>query len=179
MLRSLKDAVLSIWMIERFIRLHIRVSRALHRSFGLPGRALSAILDRMLLWLYGIDLHAPSIDAPQLAISHPAGILLGGNGIQASGRVAIMAGVKLVGRHPDDPEYLRRHAERCVFRFGDNVVIGANSVLVGPLDICDNVIIAAMSLVNASITEPGIYVGTPVRKVRDCPDDAWVRHIKS
>ena len=118
-----------------------------------------------------------AIDAPLLAISHPAGVLLGGNGIRASGRVAIMAGVKLVGRHPDHPEYLKRHAEQRVFTFGDNVVVGANSVLVGPLDICDNVIIAAMTLVNASIEEPGVYVGTPARKIAECPDDAWVRHL--
>lgn len=102
MLRLFKRAVLAVWMIERAIRLHIRVSRA-------------------------------------LSISHPGGILLGGNGIISPGRVAVMAGVKLVGRSPDDPEYLRRHAERRVFVFGDNVVIGANSVVIVPADICDNV----------------------------------------
>lgn len=176
MLRCLKDAVLAFWMIERFIRLHIRGSRSLHR-LGAAGRGLSAIADRILLLLYGIDLHAPSIDAPQLSISHPSGILLGGNGIVATGRVAIMSGVKLVGRNPDDPAYLERHAQKNVFRFGDNVVIGANSVLVGPLDICDNVVIAAMSLVNRSIEEPGIYAGCPVRKVRDAAGDEWVRHL--
>ena len=52
MLRSFKRAVLAVWMIERAIRLHIRVSRA-------------------------------------LSISHPGGILLGGNGIISPGRVAV------------------------------------------------------------------------------------------
>ncbi len=36
-----------------------------------------------------------------------------------------MSGVKLVGRSPSDPEFLRAHRERRVFAFGDNVVIGA------------------------------------------------------
>jgi serine acetyltransferase len=178
MLRPFKRAVLAVWMIERAIRLHIRVSRALYFRVPLLGRALSVVLDRLLLVVYGIDLMSASIDVRALSISHPGGILLGGNGIVSRGRVAVMAGVKFVGRSPDDPEYLRRHAERRVFIFGDNVVIGANSVVIGPVDICDNVVVGAMSLVNRSITEPGVYVGVPVRKVKDTPDDIWVAHLR-
>ena len=58
---------------------------------------------------------------------------------------------------------------------GDNVVIGANSVVVGPVDICDNVVVGAMSLVNRSITEPGTYVGIPAKRINDeVPSDIWV-----
>ena len=35
-----------------------------------------------------------------------------------------------------------------------------------------------MALVNRSITEPGVYVGVPVRKMKDTPDDAWVAHLR-
>ena len=88
-----------------------------------------------------------------------------------------MAGVKFFGRSPGDPEYLRRHAERRVFCLGDNVVIGANSVIVGPVDICDSVMIGAMSLVNKSKAEPGVYVGMPARKVAGTASDEWVAHL--
>ena len=89
-----------------------------------------------------------------------------------------MAGVKFVARKPSDPLYLERHRARRVFVLGDNVVIGSNSVIVGPVDICDNVIVGSLSLVNRSITEPGLYVGTPVRKVSDeIPSDEWVAHL--
>ena len=58
------------------------------------------------------------------------------------------------------------------------MVIGAGSVLVGPLDICDNVIIGALTLVNRSITEPGIYVGVPARRLEGAKvTDAWVAHL--
>lgn len=173
----MKQFVNSFWLIERFIRLHIRLCRALHFRGGLAGRAVAAVFDRLLLILYGIDLASASIDAPLLSISHPSGVLLGGNGVVSRGRVAIMSGVKLVARAPDDPEYLRLHAERRVFAFGDNVVIGANSVVIGPVEICDNVVISAMSLVNRPITEPGLYAGCPVRKVRAAVNDAWVAHL--
>jgi serine acetyltransferase len=172
-----KRAILGWWMIESLIRRHIALSRFLYFRVPLVGRALSLALDRVLLVSYGIDLMSASIDVRTLSISHPGGILLGGNGIVSAGRVAIMAGVKFVGRSPSDPEYLRRHRERRVFCLGDNVVIGANSVIVGPVDICDNVIIGALSLVNKSITEPGVYVGIPVQKLRDAVSDEWVAHL--
>jgi serine acetyltransferase len=177
MLRRLKNAVLAVWMIERFIRLHIAVSRWLWFKVPVVGHAGSLLLDRALLWFHGIDLMSSAIDVRALSIAHPVGVLLGGNGVVSPGRVAIMAGVKLVGRSPSDPEYLRRHAERRVFAFGDNVVIGANSVVVGPVDICDNVIVGAMSLVNRSISEPGVYVGVPVRRVKAEAHDEWVAHL--
>lgn len=79
--------------------------------------------------------------------------------------VAIMASIQFVGRSPDDPEYIRRHAQRRVFCLGDNVVNGAGSVLIGPLDICDIVIIGALTLVNRSITEPAY--------MSECQLDGW------
>ena len=152
----MKRLILGYWLIERFIRRHIAISRFLYFRVPLLGRGLSQVLDRSLLVWYGIDLMSSSIEVKALSISHPCGILLGGNGIVSAGRVAVMAGVKFVGRSPADPEYLRRHRERRVFCLGDNVVIGANSVIVGPVDICDNVMIGALSLVNESISEPGL-----------------------
>lgn len=166
--------------VDANIRWRMALARAAHDQLPLIGRLLARIMDRTLLTTYGLDVYSHTVRVAALTMSHPQGILLGGNGLVSSGRVAIMSGVKLVGRNVKDPEYLARHAERSVFRFGDNVVIGANSVVIGPVDICDDVVIAAMSLVNASIHEPGTYAGTPVRRVRDAiPPDDWVSHLGS
>lgn len=174
----MKRFVLSFLMLERFIRLHIRVATAVHYRVPLIGRHLSLMMDRALLTLCGIDLTSWRIRVGALAISHPGGVLLGGNGIVSPGRVAVMSGVKFVAGTPDDPEYLVRNAAGNVFQLGDNVVIGANSVIIGPIDICDNVVIGAMSLVNRSITEPGTYVGVPVRRIRtETPNDHWFAHL--
>jgi len=174
----MKQTILSFWLIERYIRKHIAISRYLYYRLPLIGKPLSAILDRILLCTHGIDLASHSIDVKLLSISHPCGILLGGNGIVSAGRVAIMAGAKFAGRSPTDPEYLRRHGERRVFVLGDNVVVGANSVILGPVDICDNVVIGALSLVNESISEPGVYVGIPARRLDKEVSDEWVSHLK-
>jgi serine acetyltransferase len=172
-----KRALLRLWTVESQIRAHVRAARWLSRHVPVLGGILALLMDRVLLMAYGVDVTSTSIDVAALSIGHPGGILLGGNGVVSPGRVAIMAGVKLVGRSPSDPAYVERQRERRVFVFGDNVVIGANSVVVGPVTICDNVIVGAMSLVNKDITEPGIYVGVPVRRVADTASDDWFRHL--
>ena len=45
-------------------------------------------------------------------------------------------------------------------RIGNNVCIGSNSTIL-PVNIADNVVIGAGSVVTKDITEPGIYAGNP------------------
>lgn len=173
----MKRLLLGLWSVEAHLRAHIAATRWLHRRVPVLGKVLCMLMDRLVLSVYGIDMQGASINVAKVSISHPSGVLLGGNGICSPGRVAIMAGVKFVARSPSNAEYLRRQKERRVFELGDNVVIGANSVVIGPVRICDNVIIGAMSLVNKDITEPGIYVGTPVKRIAEVVSDEWVNHL--
>lgn len=48
---------------------------------------------------------------------------------------------------------------------GNNVSIGSNATIL-PVSICDNVVIGAGSVVTKNITESGIYVGNPSKKIR-------------
>jgi UDP-N-acetylbacillosamine N-acetyltransferase len=50
-------------------------------------------------------------------------------------------------------------------KIGSFVFAGANSVIRDKLSICDNVTIGAGSVVVKDISEPGVYVGNPVRKL--------------
>lgn len=49
---------------------------------------------------------------------------------------------------------------------GNHVSVGTNATIL-PVSICDNVVIGAGSVVTKDITEPGIYVGNPAKKIRD------------
>ena len=49
---------------------------------------------------------------------------------------------------------------------GNNVSIGSNATIL-PVNICDNVVIGAGSLVSKDITKSGIYAGNPAKKIRD------------
>ncbi len=48
---------------------------------------------------------------------------------------------------------------------GNHVSIGSNATIL-PVNICNNVVIGAGSVVTKSITKPGIYVGNPARFLR-------------
>ena len=47
---------------------------------------------------------------------------------------------------------------------GDNVSIGSNATIL-PVNICNNVVIGAGSVVIKNIIEPGTYAGNPARKI--------------
>lgn len=49
---------------------------------------------------------------------------------------------------------------------GNNVLVGTNSAVKEYVNICDNVIIGMNSNVVKHITEPGIYIGNPLRKLK-------------
>jgi acetyltransferase-like isoleucine patch superfamily enzyme len=50
-------------------------------------------------------------------------------------------------------------------KIGNGVSIGSNATIM-PIEICDNVVIGAGSVVTKNITEPGIYAGNPARKMK-------------
>lgn len=50
-------------------------------------------------------------------------------------------------------------------RIGNNVSIGSNATIL-PVEICDNVVIGAGSVVTKNISEPGIYAGNPASLIR-------------
>lgn len=51
---------------------------------------------------------------------------------------------------------------------GNRVSIGSNATIM-PVTICDGAVIGAGAVVTRDITEPGIYAGNPVRKLRSLP----------
>jgi acetyltransferase-like isoleucine patch superfamily enzyme len=50
-------------------------------------------------------------------------------------------------------------------RIGDNCTFGMRATVLNNLDICDNVYVGAVSVINKSINVSGRYVGSPARKV--------------
>ena len=49
---------------------------------------------------------------------------------------------------------------------GNHVSIGTNATIL-PVNICDNVVIGAGSVVTKNITKPGIYAGNPAKFIRN------------
>lgn len=51
-------------------------------------------------------------------------------------------------------------------RIGNNTMVGAGSTIIENINITDNVLIGAGSTVVKNITEPGLYYGSPARKIK-------------
>jgi len=49
---------------------------------------------------------------------------------------------------------------------GQYCLLGIRSTIIDKLEICNNVVIGAGSLINKNILEPGNYVGSPARRIR-------------
>jgi acetyltransferase-like isoleucine patch superfamily enzyme len=49
-------------------------------------------------------------------------------------------------------------------KIGNRVSIGSNATLL-PVNVCDDVVIGAGAVVTKDITEPGVYMGNPARRV--------------
>lgn len=56
------------------------------------------------------------------------------------------------------------HAEVTI---GRHVIIGAGSIILPGVNLADGVAIGALSLVNKSCEEFGVYIGTPIKKVKN------------
>jgi acetyltransferase-like isoleucine patch superfamily enzyme len=54
-------------------------------------------------------------------------------------------------------------------RLGNNVSVGSNATIL-PVEICDNVVIGAGSVVTKDILRPGVYAGNPARKMKENND---------
>ncbi len=54
-------------------------------------------------------------------------------------------------------------------KLGDRVSIGTNATLL-PVFICNDVVVGAGAVVTRDITEPGVYAGSPARKIRGLHD---------
>lgn len=53
---------------------------------------------------------------------------------------------------------------RCI-EIGDNVFVGANTIILPDVKIGSNIVIGAGSIVNKDILDSGVYVGTPVKYI--------------
>jgi len=67
-----------------------------------------------------------------------------------------------------------RGEKRGVPKIGNNVYIGANSVVAGDIFIADNVLIGACSLVVNDVLTPGTVVGVPATKINNRNSENYI-----
>lgn len=88
------------------------------------------------------------------------------NGIYIGENVLIAPGVKIISaNHSFDKE--RKSVQQPPIRIGNDVWIGANSIILPGVQIADSVVIGAGSVVTKTFAEPGVVIaGSPAKVIK-------------
>ncbi|MDM8000356.1 MAG: DapH/DapD/GlmU-related protein [Dehalococcoidia bacterium] len=99
---------------------------------------------------------------------NPGCYIQGVNGIIFGSNIRIGANVCIVSANHSQDDYDRWDPADPI-RIGDNVWIGANTVILPGVQIGDNVIVGAGSVVTTSIPDDSVAAGNPCRVLRKKP----------
>ncbi len=121
-------------------------------------RLLSKLLYLKILHRYGCIIYANINVGKGFYIAHPVGIVIGRCDVGED--FTIYQNTTIGVQHSGD------EAQGLWPHIGNRVKLTTGSIVLGNIEICDDVLIGANSLVIRDITEAGIYVGSPVRKIK-------------
>lgn len=130
--------------------------RICHFLYSIRLRLIPKILSQITRFFTGIEIHPGAKIGNRLFIDHGMGIVIGETA-QIGDNCTIYHGVTLGGRGNKKG---KRHPT-----VGNNVLIGCDAVVLGPIEIEDNVKIGAGALVLNDCEKDNTYVGLPAKKV--------------
>jgi serine O-acetyltransferase len=113
----------------------------------------------------GISIPASAIIGQSFYIGHFGGIIINGNAIIGENcniSQGVTIGVSGINEKRGTPI------------IGNNVYLGANSVVVGKIVIEDNVLIGACSLVTTDVAENSVMLGVPAVKISENSSDGYI-----
>lgn len=146
-----------IHLFYRYVGFRVVFFYRLQQStYTLGFSRISFLISRRILRKYGSDFSRGCEFEGGLLINHPSGIVIGSQ-VVAGSNVQLMSGVVL-GQKSFKPRILLDDGNPSL---GNNVNIGANSVLIGKIYIGSNSDIGALSFVNFDVPENCICVGNP------------------
>lgn len=148
-----------------------RINNAIFRS-KLPGILKRLLLLKGLFWqkyievVAGISLPYSAQIGPGCYIGHFGGIIINANAIIGSD-CNISQGVTVGVSGRGD--------QRGVPVIGDQVYLGANSVVAGKINIGDRAVIGACSLVTQDVAAGTTVVGVPAKKISDNDSSSYIQ----
>src|SRR5713226_6905313 len=131
-----------------------RVAHWLH-TWGLP--FLPRAISQLARWLTGIEIHPAAKIGKGFFIDHGMGVVIGET-TEIGDYVTLFQGVTLGGT---GKERGKRHPT-----LGNHVVVGAGAKILGGIRIGDNVKIGANSVVLKSVPANSTVIGVPARVIK-------------
>jgi serine O-acetyltransferase len=140
------------WAVFQYRFAHYIYKKIKWQPFRLILLSITLLWQKVIEILTGISIPASAKIGHSFYIGHFGGIIINadsiiGNNCNVSQGVTI--GVSGIGKNRGVPV------------IGNEVYIGANSVIVGKISIGDNVLIGACSMVNRSLTDSDVALGVP------------------
>ncbi len=131
-----------------------RITHAVH-MFGVP--ILPRFMGMLNRWVTGIEIHPGARIGPGFFIDHGSGVVIGGTAVVGS-NCLLFQGCTLGGTGKESG---KRHPT-----LKDNVVVGAGAKVLGNIVIGNDVYIGANSVVLGDVPDCSTVVGIPGRIVR-------------
>ncbi len=131
-----------------------RIAHVLHK-WKIP--VLPRFMCQFMKIFTGVEIHPGAKIGKSFFIDHGTGTVIGETA-EIGDRVAIFQGVTLGGR---GHSYGKRHPT-----LKNDVLIGANAILLGPIVVGDGAIIGAASVVLQDVPDHATVVGNPGRVVK-------------
>ena len=148
-----------------------RLGHALHRA-GVP--ALPGALHRLGQALFAVDLSPKARLGPGVVLVHGFGTVVG-SAVEATGDLVLYHGVTLGDR---GSEWVGSRRTDGHPRLGRGVMLGAGAKVLGPVSVGDNVVVGANSVVLQDVPANAVAAGLPAKVVNHRPRmDAALRPV--
>ena len=128
--------------------------RLAHKFYGMRMIFIARLITQLGRWLTGIEIHPGAKIGKGLFIDHGMGVVIGETSVIGD-NVTLFQGVTLGGT---GKEKGKRHPT-----LGNNVVVGAGAKVLGNIHVGDNVSIGANSVVIRDVPPNSTVVGVPGR----------------
>jgi serine O-acetyltransferase len=152
----------SCWFSKSFLAIAVyRLDRFCYLSFGRSWRIIRVLLTPLFFlfrpWLGSCEIHYLADIGRGLKILHPSlGVVISGYAI--IGQDCTLTGGNCIGG--------RENMAYCQLFVGDNVTLGANAVVLGPVRLGNNIKVGAGAVVIHDAADNDVLVGVPAHSIK-------------